>query len=105
VTRRSAAATGLDDRFRLAADIGLAGGIFADENNRQSRRQAPLGDKPARFGAYGGPQLGSNRLAVDDPGHSALVDVRYDVILNQLLNKNDYQKEYYGRNINAAQIR
>ncbi len=32
-----------DDRFRLAADIGLAGGIFADKHHCQTGCQALLG--------------------------------------------------------------
>src|ERR1700682_1372084 len=57
-----------DDGTRLAADIGFARRIFADQDHRQAGNEATRSRKPPRLRRHGVAQLRSDYLAVDDAG-------------------------------------
>ena len=57
-----------DDSARLAAHVGFARRIFADQDHRQAGNETMRGCKPPRLRRHGGAQLRGDRLAVDDAG-------------------------------------
>ena len=57
-----------DDGARLAADIGFARRIFADQDHRQAGNETLRGRQAPRLRRHGGAQLRGDRLAVDDAG-------------------------------------